>query len=180
MVPDLPDKNASQEHAGRTRGGSVRARAGFAVTNAVTVHPLADGDFERWSPLWRDYLAFYGTTRPEDVLAATFARYLDPQRADMRAWLAIDAAGDAVGLVHVIVHAHGWQEAPVTYLQDLYAVPAVRGHGVGRSLIETVYADADTHGRPSVYWLTQAGNAAARGLYDRIGVATDFIKYSRS
>jgi GNAT superfamily N-acetyltransferase len=150
------------------------------VTHAVEVRPLADGDFERWSALWRDYLAFYGTTRPDAVFATTFARYLDPGRDDMRGWLAVDATGEAVGLVHVIVHAHGWQEAPVTYLQDLYAVPFVRGQGVGRRLIETVYADADAHGRASVYWLTQAGNATARQLYDRIGVATDFIKYSRS
>jgi GNAT superfamily N-acetyltransferase len=59
----------------------------------------------------------------------------------MLAWIA--HAGRAVGLVHVIVHAHGWQAAPVTYLQDLYAEPDMRGKGVGRALIETVYADAD-------------------------------------
>jgi GNAT superfamily N-acetyltransferase len=46
------------------------------------------------------------------------------------------AGGRGVGLVHVIVHAHGWQDAPVTYLQDLYADPEVRGKGVGRALIE--------------------------------------------
>jgi hypothetical protein len=35
-------------------------------------------------------------------------------------------------------------------------------------------------GRPNVYWTTQTGNATARRLYDRIAVATDFMKYSRS
>ena len=29
------------------------------------------------------------------------------------------------------------------------------------------------------YWLTQAGNATARRLYDRVAVQTDFIKYDR-
>jgi hypothetical protein len=47
-------------------------------------------------------------------------------------------------------------------------------------LIETVYADADAAERPNVYWMTQTGNTTARRLYDRIGVATDFMKYSRS
>ena len=28
--------------------------------------------------------------------------------------------------------------------------------------------------------LTQIGNSTARQLYDRIGVATDFMKYNRS
>lgn len=97
----------------------------------------------------------------------------------MVAWMAWNGPV-AVGLVHVIVHSHGWQVAPVTYLQDLFAVPEARGLGVGRALIETVYTDAEANGRPSVYWLTQEGNATARRLYDRIGHATDFIKYTRA
>jgi len=149
------------------------------VTNSIQIRPLEPGDREAWAPLWRDYLAFYGTERDQAVYDTTFGRYTDPAREDMKAWLAWDG-GRAVGLVHVIVHAHGWQVAPITYLQDLYALPEARGTGVGRKLIETVYADADAHDRPSVYWTTQTGNATARRLYDRIGVATDFMKYSRS
>jgi GNAT superfamily N-acetyltransferase len=72
------------------------------------------------------------------------------------------------------------RQPPSTYLQDLYADPDMRGKGVGRALIETVYDDADRAARPNVYWMTQTGNATARRLYDRIGVATDFMKYSRS
>jgi GNAT superfamily N-acetyltransferase len=125
-------------------------------------------------PIWRSTRP----TRPREIFDLTFARYLDPGRTDMRAWIAHDAGGR--GPCHVIVHAHGWQDAPVTYLQDLYADPEVRGKGVGRALIETVYADADAAGRPNVYWTTQTGNATARRLYDRIAVATDFMKYSRS
>ena len=133
----------------------------------------------QWDRLWTDYLAFYDTERPRNVFDLTFSRYLDPGCADMLAWIAW-AKGRAVGLAHVIVHAHGWQAAPITYLQDLYAVPEMRGGGVGRALIETVYADADDAGRPNVYWMTRTGNSTARRLYDRIGTATDFMKYSRS
>ena len=145
---------------------------------SIAIRPLAAADREAWAPLWRAYLAFYGTTRPEEVFALTFARYTDPARADMRGWLAWRGA-QAVGLVHAIVHAHGWQAAPVTYLQDLYTAPEARGAGVGRALIETVYADADAEGRGAVYWLTQTGNAAARALYDRVARPTDFMKYAR-
>ncbi|MEO1777476.1 MAG: GNAT family N-acetyltransferase, partial [Pseudomonadota bacterium] len=65
------------------------------------------------------------------------------------------------------------------YLQDLYAAPSVRGQGVGRRLIEAVYAAADAAGSPSVYWLTQHSNTDARTLYDRIGTLSPFIKYVR-
>jgi ribosomal protein S18 acetylase RimI-like enzyme len=51
--------------------------------------------------------------------------------------------------------------------------------GVGRALIETVYAAADANGTPSVYWLTQEENTEARKLYDRFAQVTEFIKYGR-
>ena len=59
------------------------------------------------------------------------------------------------------------------------ADPSVRGQGVGRALIEAVYAAADAAGCPSVYWMTQEFNAEARKLYDRIATLTPFIKYQR-
>lgn len=149
------------------------------MTDKIDIRPLGAGDKSAWAPLWEAYLAFYDTARPAAVFDLTFSRYVDPGLETMRAWLAW--LGDrAVGLVHAILHPHGWQAEPVTYLQDLYADPSARGRGVGRALIETVYADADARGAPAVYWLTQEGNAQARRLYDRIAVQTDFIKYNRS
>jgi GNAT superfamily N-acetyltransferase len=145
----------------------------------IDIRPLGADDAAEWAPLWRAYLAFYDTTRPQEVFDTTFARYTDPARDDMRGWLAWD--GDAaVGLVHAIAHPHGWQIAPATYLQDLFITPAARGKGVARALIETVYADADAAGRPNVYWMTNTGNDRARAVYDRVAKVTDFIKYSRS
>ncbi|AHM05620.1 Histone acetyltransferase HPA2 [Roseibacterium elongatum DSM 19469] len=148
------------------------------MTDAIDIRPLVAEDRAAWDPLWRAYLAFYETERAATVFDTTFARYIDPGHDDMRAWLAWRGPA-AVGLVHAIVHAHGWQVAPVTYLQDLYVTPETRGTGLGRRLIETVYADADANGRASVYWMTNMGNATARRLYDRIGLATDFMKYTR-
>ncbi len=55
----------------------------------------------------------------------------------------------------------------------------MRGQGIGRALIEAVYAAADAAGKPSVYWMTQEFNYPGRMLYDRVGVKTPFIKYSR-
>ncbi|MBF9035618.1 GNAT family N-acetyltransferase [Rhodobacterales bacterium HKCCE2091] len=144
----------------------------------LDIRPLAAADRTDWGVLWRGYLDFYETVLPDRQYDLTFARYTDPARDDMKAWIARED-GAALGLVHVIVHAHGWREAPVTYLQDLYAAPEARGRGVGAALIRQVYADADENGRPSVYWLTQTGNTTARALYDRIGTATDFMKYQR-
>ena len=149
------------------------------MTAEFDIEALSPGHRDDWAAMWRAYLAFYHTERSEALFDLTFARYCDPTRTDMRGWMAVDGER-SVGLVHVIVHAHGWQEAPITYLQDLYTIPEARGRGVAQQLIETVFADADDAGRPNVYWMTQTGNATARRLYDRVARATDFMKYSRA
>jgi GNAT superfamily N-acetyltransferase len=65
-------------------------------------------------------------------------------------------------------------------LQDLFADPDVRGSGIGRALIEGVYAKAKEAGSPEVYWMTQEFNATARRLYDRIAEKTPFIVYQKN
>ncbi|MBL4627935.1 MAG: GNAT family N-acetyltransferase [Roseicyclus sp.] len=161
--------------------GSLRPqpKAGPTLTNSYDIRPLERQDRAEWGAVWRQYLAFYGTERPDGLYDLSFARYTDPARTDMSAWIAWDGEF-ALGLVHTIVHAHGWQDAPVTYLQDLFTVPTARGRGVAGALIEAVYADADANGRGSVYWLTQTDNTPARALYNHIAQPTDFMKYSRT
>ena len=144
----------------------------------LIIRPLTAADEPGWRRLWADYLAFYQTERPEAVYAASFARMLGADPQDYNGLIAV-AGGTPVGLAHYLFHRHGWSIANVCYLQDLYADPAVRGRGVGRALIEAVYAAADAAGAPGVYWMTQDFNAAARRLYDRIGVKSPFIKYNR-
>ena len=144
----------------------------------LTIRPLTAADRTEWHRLWTAYLDFYETTLPEEVFQTTFQRLLSPDHPDQNALIA-DLDGRAVGLVHYIWHAHNWRVEDICYLQDLYADPEVRGQGVGRALIEAVYAAADAHGTPAVYWMTQTHNTTARRLYDRIATVTPFIKYTR-
>lgn len=144
----------------------------------LTVRPLRADDEPAWRSLWTAYLAFYKTAVPEPVYVSTFARLLGDDPRDFSALVA-ERDGRLVGLTHYLFHRHGWKIEEVCYLQDLYAIPEERGTGVGRALIEAVYAAADAHGAPSVYWLTQDFNTTARQLYDRIGTVTPFVKYQR-
>jgi GNAT superfamily N-acetyltransferase len=128
--------------------------------------------------MWGDYLSFYETDVAPEIYETTFARLIDSTNPVQNALFA-ELDGAAVGIVHYIYHAHNWRAENVCYLQDLYAKEAVRGQGIGRALIEAVYAAADANGTPSVYWMTQDFNENARLLYDRIGTLTPFIKYSR-
>lgn len=145
----------------------------------LTIRPLAAEDEAAWRALWADYLAFYETAVPDAVRDIAFARLLSGDPHEFRGLIA-EVDGARAGLAHYLFHRHGWRIEPVCYLQDLYVAPDARGRGVGRALIEAVYAAADAVGAPAVYWLTQHFNAPARRLYDRVGSLTPFVKYARS
>ncbi|MGK7651366.1 N-acetyltransferase family protein [Roseovarius sp. B08] len=144
----------------------------------LTIRPIEPKDETHWRRLWSAYLEFYESSVSEEVYQTTFARLCAPEVIDQNGLLALDGE-TPVGLVHYIFHPHNWRVEKICYLQDLYADPSVRGTGVGRKLIEAVYAAADANGTPSVYWMTQDFNSQARQLYDRIGQLTPFIKYTR-
>lgn len=146
---------------------------------AVTVRPLRADDRDDWARMWEGYLAFYKTSRPPELYDLYFARLLGDDPQDFNGLVA-ERDGRLVGLTHYLFHRHGWRVENVCYLQDLWADPEVRGHGVGRALIEAVYAAADAAGAPAVYWLTQEDNHTARLLYDRIGRLSPFLKYDRA
>lgn len=142
------------------------------------IRPLRPEDETDWRRLWSGYLAFYQTSVPEAVYRSTFARLLGDDPRDFSALVA-EVDGRLVGLTHFLFHRHCWKVEDVCYLQDLYVDPEARGTGLGRALIEAVYARADAAGAPAVYWLTQEFNHEARLLYDRIAKVTPFIRYNR-
>lgn len=142
------------------------------------IRPLRPEDEAEWRRLWTGYLAFYQTSVAEAVYVSTFARLLGDDRHDFSALVA-EVDGRLLGLTHYLFHRHAWKVENVCYLQDLYVDPEARGTGLGRKLIEAVYARADAAGAPAVYWLTQDFNHEARQLYDRIAKVTPFIRYVR-
>ena len=144
----------------------------------VRLRPLTELDFEDWAPLWRDYLAFYETELPPEIYRSSFDRMVASKDGDFRGLVA-ERGGKLVGLAHYLFHRHGWKFENVCYLQDLFVAPEHRGTGLGRALIEAVYAKADEAGAPHVYWNTQEFNETARKLYDRIGQKTVFVEYER-
>lgn len=148
------------------------------MAGSLGVRPLRASDRPEWARMWRAYLAFYETTRPPEIYDTYFKRLLGDDPQDYNGLIA-ELDGQPVGLTHYVFHRHGWSIENICYLQDLYADPDARGKGVGRALIEAVYAASDAAGVPQVYWLTQDFNTTARRLYDRIGVKTPFIKYNR-
>lgn len=144
----------------------------------IAIRPLEPSDHAEWRHLWTAYLTFYETRVPEEVYETTWKRLFAEGEFEPKGFVAV-LDGTPVGLVHYIFHRTCWSAKNNCYLQDLYADADVRGKGIGRALIEAVYAEADRRDAAGVYWMTQEFNQTARKLYDRIGKLTPFIKYQR-
>jgi len=149
------------------------------VSNAFSIRPLLAGDLPRWRPLWDGYNAFYGrsgpTALPEMVTRTTWERFLDPSEPVHA--LVAESGAELLGLAHFLFHRSTTLIEPTAYLQDLFTTHAWRGRGVGRDLIEAVRDAARSAGAARLYWHTQAANATARRLYDRLADPPEFVVY---
>jgi GNAT superfamily N-acetyltransferase len=147
----------------------------------VIIRPVIPEDFAAWKLLWDGYNAFYGRQGPialaDEVTRMTWSRFFDDYEP-VHALVAEDS-GNAIGLVHYLFHRSTIQIAPTCYLQDLYTSEAARGKGVGRSLIEAVYAQARIAGAGRVYWQTHETNRVAMQLYDKVAEKSGFIVYRK-
>lgn len=144
---------------------------------STEIRAIDNDDFDTWLSLWHDYQRFYEVEIPEAVTLKTWARFLDPVEP-MHAALAISGE-QPVGLVHSIYHRSTWTAGDYCYLQDLFVAPDARGAGIGRALIQHVYADARRRGVFRVYWLTHESNHNAMQLYDQIADRSGFIQYRK-
>lgn len=182
LAPDNFDAHGAQRRtlvAIRTELARETADARPDATHpAPAVRPLAATDEAAWRVLWRDYQTFYHTALNETMFATTWARLFDAGEP-MFVLGAFDDAGRLLGIVHALYHRSCWTTGPYCYLQDLYTADDARGRGVGRALIEAVYAQARDAGASRVYWLTHETNTTARTLYDQVATNAGFIQYRK-
>ena len=147
------------------------------MPDTLIVRPVAQGDFTQWARLWEGYNRFYERTLPAAITEMTWTRFFDayePVHA-----LVAERDGQLLGLVHYIFHRNTTMIGPTCYLQDLFTSEAARGQGVGRALIEGVYAKAREAGAPRVYWQTHETNKTAMKLYDQVAERSGFVVYRK-
>jgi len=144
----------------------------------IRIRVATAADHGAWLQLWRGYQAFYGVDLPAATTATTWQRLIDPSEPMHLALAEVD--GRVVGMVHYIEHRSCWSPLNSLYLQDLFTAGEVRGQGVGRALIEHVYAHAPILGAGKVHWLTHESNHQAMLLYDRIAEKPGFVQYRKN
>ncbi|MAH88161.1 MAG: GNAT family N-acetyltransferase [Kiloniella sp.] len=148
------------------------------MTTTVHIRPLRKSDHADWARLWTDYLEFYDTKLSEEVYRVSFERLLADDPHEYSGLIA-EVEGESVGLAHFLFHRSMWTIENTCYLMDLFVDPAIRGKGIGRSLIEAVHKAARAAGITETYWQTQEFNYKGRMLYDQVASRTPFIIYSK-
>jgi GNAT superfamily N-acetyltransferase len=145
------------------------------MADNLIVRPLQPEDREYWFRMWRGYQEFYQVEVEDRISEIIWSRLLDN---DQPMWCLIaEIGGQPVGMMNYILHANTWTDQPVCYLEDLFVDAPLRGQGTGRLLIETLVKEAKTKGWFRLYWMTHKDSATARILYDKLAVATDWVRY---
>ena len=143
----------------------------------VVVRDATPADEMRWRELWAGYLAFYKVDIDPVITDATWRRVFDPASAIFMRVAEVE--GEVLGFTLCLTHEGTWTLRSDCYLEDLFVDARSRGQGVGRALIEAVYAQARAGGAERVYWLTQTGNSTARRLYDQVADESGFVVYRK-
>jgi ribosomal protein S18 acetylase RimI-like enzyme len=109
-------------------------------------------------------LEYSEPTPPIEELAETVARLLADDE------ITVLLAGEGPGGLSLFRFRPGiWSAGAETYLQELYVVPALRGRGIGRALLEATIGLARERGADRIDLNTGETDIAARGLYESMG-----------
>lgn len=143
-----------------------------------TVRPLVPADESEWRVLFRAYREFYELPESEEVVSRVWGWFMDPTHECKALVTEID--GEILGFAH-----HRRVSSPYTgssgiFLDDLFTVPAARGRGVGRSLIDRLTDMASAEGRSFVQWMTAEDNHQAQALYNTLARRTPWVTYEAS
>jgi len=146
--------------------------------SAVTLRPLTSTDRKAWQPLWDSYCAFYKVILPAEVIDGLWGKLTGGDPAIHGMLAESPDSGEALGLMHYVLHPHTWSLKTVCYLEDLFVSEAARGQGVGRALIEWLAARGRDEGWFRLYWHTDEDNETARLLYDRVAGPATMVRYA--
>jgi ribosomal protein S18 acetylase RimI-like enzyme len=109
-------------------------------------------------------LEFSEPTPGVEALKETIARLLSADEITV-----LLAGKGPAGLALLRFRPGIWSAGLEAYLQELYVVPALRGQGVGRSLLAEAIDLARERGAEGIDLNTGETDTAARGLYESMG-----------
>lgn len=141
----------------------------------VVIRPVEPEDHEAWAALFRGYRTFYEIPDGPEAVDRVWGWLQDPAHETGELVAVLDDR--VVGFAHHRSYSRPSAGETGLFLDDLFTAPDVRGHGVGRALIEGLTAIARERGAVKVRWMTAPDNLTAQRLYDDMASRTDWLTY---
>jgi GNAT superfamily N-acetyltransferase len=144
----------------------------------LTITTVGTTDVPDLMPMLRAYCDFYRVDPSDERLSALVTALIDDpaeglqliaRDSDGAASPATLGRGTPLGFATIYWTWQTLQAGRVGVLNDLFVVPASRGTGTGRALIERCLELCREHGAEKLVWETAPDNATAQRLYDGIG-----------
>ncbi len=142
----------------------------------LTIRSPALEDRAGWDRLYQGYAAFYEVTQTPEMRDKVWSWIMDPAQTT-EGLIAVNDAGEAVGLAHFRAYARPLSASTGGFLDDLFVDPDARGGRVATQLIGAIRAIAEQHGWSVLRWITAEDNYRARGLYDQLAARTPWVTY---
>jgi ribosomal protein S18 acetylase RimI-like enzyme len=133
-------------------------------------------DEAAWRRMWADFIKEGPEPCGEDAPASVW-RGVHDESSPYALLLAVDEQDRPQGFLLSVTHPWSWSARPACYLLDLYVAPEARGQGKGRALMEALAAQGRREGWLKIYWMTQADNATAQRLYDKLATRSPLVRY---
>ena len=141
----------------------------------MIIRGIAQADRSAWDALYAAYADFYRVEQTAEMRAKVWDWLNDPDH-EVSGFVA-DKDGTLLGFAHYRAFARPLAAASGLFLDDLFVSEAARGSGAAGALIDAIKAQAADQGHSVVRWITAKDNARARGLYDKVAEATEWVTY---
>ncbi len=139
------------------------------MTPAPPVREASTADAPLLARMLHDFNTEFEDPSPGvEVLGERVAAFID---GDVKTYLLGGVGPDGFAQVDFVPSV--WSEGPIAHLDELYVVPARRGHGVGRALMEAFLGLARERGAAGAEVVTGEDDTEARGLYESVGFRND-------
>jgi GNAT superfamily N-acetyltransferase len=134
----------------------------------LTITTVGTADIPELMPMLRAYCDFYRVDPSDERLLALVSALIAEPSEGLQL-IARDTDGTPLGFATIYWTWQTLHAGRVGMLNDLFVVPASRGSGTGRALIERCRELCRERGAEKLVWETAPDNTTAQRLYDGIG-----------
>lgn len=132
------------------------------------VRPLTAVDIPAWLDLIDALADYERLPRPAAAARARLAADAGAPAPPFSVLLA-ERAGQVAGYAVYFLTYSTFLARPTLYLEDLFVLPAARGHGAAYALMQALAAVAQQRGCGRMEWQVLTWNAPAIAFYERLG-----------